>query len=652
VRRIGKDLIDFRSKRMAEPPLPSASVALNHERGVIEVTEPIYDTSLDAAWQEYQVVLTNSAVTARTVRLNLRNVGTWPVNFIGNTLLITGGSCQVTDDPVDLRDQSILTTGGQDLGIPVQMGKNFHWTSSDDNPDRFRGHWIDRYVLVRIPPGSTERLRFVQNYQWCGGKIPAVAHGHLCTVGFNKKAGYAYGSATDQQWDEATIGASGESITFGHGNDGGRTFANDVRDALSPIGDYGGNVGGLGLVNYIGSDGKAHNTIQERTSWIEGGPHRTEVTYGRIADDRSFALRATMSLSRTDDLLRLRMRLRYDIRSPMAFRQFAFLQIGTNSYNYAIFDTIVRGDGGSEVEAWPALTIQPRSDITSGILPWFSLHGVSSWPNWVGASKKPGEVKYSMENARSSRGVIIRSWHGRLNGAVIARPSFRTVSQRDYSKVASVGTLGYRPSAILELSPPAGVSAFQAGDWLQAEIDVIVVPTEIRGVKWIDKDGAHPRNFAYAGPNSEFSAALDLGRDTSKMVSREATGNQVFVTGLNGTTVQGTTMTSPDGRNASFTMTGGLAWVPITITGLSSYHHAGLQIQDGTAWSPVLESGASQSRFNPVSRTWSISMVIHRDAFAPLSVQNYRLAQQVSLGLSPVILVPASSAPERLITKP
>src|SRR5205085_1005252 len=125
--------------------------------------------------------------------------------------------------------------------------------------------------------------------------------------------------------------------------------------------------------------------------------------------------------------------------------------------------------------------------------PWFSLHA--------------GQAADSQTDCWANRGLVIRSWSARLNGQT-ALP---------YASVFG-GSV-----ANVELSAPPGVHQLVAGDYVDAEIVQVIMP------QYADN---------YYGPNAALAAALQNGQNTSRMIQREAVGNDLLVQVLDGTLEQ------------------------------------------------------------------------------------------------------------------
>ena len=274
-----------------------------------------------------------------------------------------------------------------------------------------------------------------------------------------------------------------------------------------------------------------------RVAYESHCPNLSDVTYAGVTADGNIAARITVSTPRVDDYPRHFHHFRYDVlkrtplRTPASSRRVAFYQIGADQYNEAVFDKMAHGNLAGMIEEWPIeKSTQQYARVglrAPGPVAWFSMH--STQPN-------------AYENRKwASRGVIVRSWKARLGGRDIPTPYY--------------SVYGAPPSAIVELSPPADVHTLQPGDFVEAEVEYIVLPLSAG---------------EYYGPNANLTAALKSGADTWKMVLREAVGNNLKVEARAGRVLHDypIVVAVDEHQTADFTVTGGLGYVPVTFTGL------------------------------------------------------------------------------------
>lgn len=417
---------------------------------------------------------------------------------------------------------------GQPTGIPVQLSKNWH-----NRPEGgvYSGQWFHGISQVRLPAGATVELELTLAYGHWGG-VAAASHAQLCLIGWG----------SNQLWDQSALGAWGESICYDPDQVQANCTITDVRPLMvrsmgrgEPWG-WTVNVGGGDFFRFFAPAGNriAHTSI--RTTYHRQGPCLTEVTYaGRIGEGITHS--ATVSLARGDDVVRGAYRLRLDVNRTTDFSRFVIFQAGADSYSYTGERKMAFGNETGLLKEWEAqwggnVYRTPPMECP-GRIPWVSLH--------AGVPRKGGEP-----GAWANRGIVIRSWKARLGG----RDASPWIAERGL-------TLHATDTATLDILPPPGVTRLEAGDFVEATIEHIVVPQ-------FSKD--------YYGPNAALRAALTRDENTWRMIHREAVGNDRRVevkTGMLRHTQPAITL-EVVGDRAEFTLTGGLGYVPITFNGLTA----------------------------------------------------------------------------------
>jgi hypothetical protein len=107
----------------------------------------------------------------------------------------------------------------------------------------------------------------------------------------------------------------------------------------------------------------------------------------------------------------------------------------------------------------------------------------------------------------------------------------------------------------LELSVPPDVSELRRGDYVEADLELVVFPAKA-GDYW--------------GPNRDFREALQRSADTWELVHNEAARNGLVVTAKRGVVRENYPLRvelDESGR-AELAVDGGLGFVPITFTGV------------------------------------------------------------------------------------
>lgn len=463
---------------------------------------------------------------------------------------------------------------GFPTGLPVQISKNWHVS-----PPWFRGP-----TMLELAPGAIQDLEFAITYANWGG-VPAVSHAQLCLVGWG----------VNQLWHQVAISSFGEVLCYDPDVNLNRAMIDDVRPLLvAPMGSaatsparvlgWTNNVGGGDFLVLIGMDGQRDHLARMRTRYTRYGPNLAEVTYAGQGAAGRIDARMTVMHYRSDDITRGLYRLRYDCREPVRFSRMAFFQLGADHYNNHQFRSIARGNEAGLLEEWApeaeGAGYERRDLSCEGEVPWFSLHGAIPNPRQGGAW--------------ANRGFVIRSWRARLGGRDAPHATAGVHRTRD----------GNLSSVLVELVPPSGLEALQAGDFVEADIELMVLPMSTDD---------------YRGPNQALRAALTEQADTWRMVHREAVGNRLQLAARHGRveSVYPTRVACDPTGQAEFTVQGGVGFLPVTISGIRDYRRHTLERRSGADWIAVDQAVHGndfwQADYHPGSATWDLSFNINAD---------------------------------------
>lgn len=530
--------------RQVEPTKEPLDVVYDHTMGwhrVLLRNDPparTYDQSSNDRIERVKLFLNNPSTTDRTARLNFAK---------GRPA--SGGVSGITGLSAILRDAD-----GNPTGIPIQVSKNWHsgrprHARGDWNPGRYRGPWYRGLTMVTVPAKTAVELEYTSvNALW--GGVPAASHAQLCLVGWG----------SNQLWEQAAIGSWGESLCFepDQGQRGGAVL--DTR----PLMVYGlgnrpkrkwswtCNVGGAGFLVYYDQEGRKQWNSRMKTLHRRNGPVLTEVTYAGRSHDSKIDLRYTVSLYRTDDVTRGVYRFRYDVREPVTFSRVVLFQCGSDDYSYTGERKFARGNESGLVEEWQTEWGGDRYKTepveVTGRIPWFSMHeavpraeGKEGWAN---------------------RGIVIRDWDARLGGRNV-----RPWAAERGARVRGTDT------SLVDILPPPEIDRLEVGDYVEAVVEHVIVPQAADD---------------YYGPNENLRTALKKGQDTWQMVHREAIGNDLTVDVAKGELLRNRPMMiCASGNHAEFAITGGLGYVPVTISGIPDYRHPVLEVKENETWIPV-----------------------------------------------------------------
>lgn len=457
-----------------------------------------------------------------------------------------------------LRDEN-----GNPTGIPVQLSKNWH---QEKEAGVYRGQWFHGITQVRLPAKSKVNLELVlANGHW--GGVAAASHAQLCLIGWGGNS----------LWEQSALGSWGESICYDPDQALARSAITDMRPLMvrgmnhQDRWGWTANMGGGDFFRFFDAKGKQVAYSEMRTTYHKYGPCLTEVTYaGKVTD--AIKHQMTVSLGRTDDLVRGIYRIRMDVEKPIDFSRFVIFQIGSDTYNFTTERKIALGntEGLSKEWAtqWGGNVYRTEPIELKGAMPWVSLHeGVTN------ERAKGGAI--------ANRGFVIREWKARLGG----KDASPYVAERGLTRHKN-------DSSLIDLLPPPGVTRLKKGDFIEATIEHLIIPQSAED---------------YYGPNDALRKALAKDGNTWKMVKREAAGNKREVNMKAGKLLR----KFPDIRiqssneAASFTVKGGLGFVPVTFTGLKSPTGHILKINGKAVNQGVHGNDFWQTDFDSESQTWS-----------------------------------------------
>ena len=234
---------------------------------------------------------------------------------------------------------------GSPSGIPVQLSKNWHGTAGSTP---HAGRWMRGYTMIPLAPGETRdfRLRIVYGY-WGSGTVAAVSHSSLSLIGWSTRNTW--------KWDEAALGAWGESMTYDISQHAGGAVIGDVRPAFTTPFNGGTehnwteNVGGGDFLNYTNSANLYIPGKRLKTCYRWTGPNITEVLYSGVSSDDKIRFICTTRGVATLDYHRRFHSYRYefleDVTNP---RRLTFFQTAADYYMTTSFADYYLGNAGGK----------------------------------------------------------------------------------------------------------------------------------------------------------------------------------------------------------------------------------------------------------------------------------------------------------------
>ncbi|MEM7012410.1 MAG: LamG domain-containing protein [Verrucomicrobiota bacterium] len=449
---------------------------------------------------------------------------------------------------------------GNPTGIPVQLSKNWH-----DHAEGgvYNGQWFHGISQIRLPAAADVKLELVIVYGHWGG-LPAASHSQLSLIGWGG----------NQRWDQSALGAWGESICYDPNQAQAQCTITDVRPLMvtsmsktSPLFNWTNNVGGGDFFRFYDAAGERVPHRSMRTTYHRQGPCLTEVTYAGPQHT------TTVSLARSDDVVRGIYKIRLDVKELAELSRFVIFQIGADTYSSTGERKMAVGDESGLIREWETQwggnVYRTEPFECKGRILWASLHEAERRENHP-------------DGAWANRGVVIREWKAQFGGED-AKP---WIAER------GLDLPGGKKSSTLDILLPPTITKLEPGDFIEATIEHIIVPQ-------FAKD--------YHGPNEALRAALREHENTWRMIEREAVNGDREVEVTTGDLER----LHPDIRiktvenAAELQLSGGVGFVPITFTGLTS--HACLQLlMNGEVFDQSVHgSDFWQTDFDSRTGTWS-----------------------------------------------
>jgi len=435
-------------------------------------------------------------------------------------------------------------TQGEPIGVPVQISKNWH-----ENP-----FWYHLYSGLELPAGEHDFELTFAHSKW--GSAYAAAHAQLCLIGWGQY----------QQWDESSLGAFGESITYDPDLTLGRAMVDDVRPFLVDAGGqwgWTGNVGGADFLTYVDGDGVPQRLGRMRTHYAYTGPNLTDVVYAGISADGKVEGRISTQLGRTDDLIRVYYHLSYTFLQDTTYDRLALFQMAADGYADNGFTRYAYGDASEvllEADVPEHRTTGYASEADRGI----PVAGEAPWAMLYLSDRFGDSPPEHLANV----GFVVRAYEATIGGDLTTTPHFnitRTYNGGE-SQIAFELGLPYDPS-----SP-----VVPAGSTVEATVEYLVPPSD---------------KSAYYGASDYLLAAAAEIYQSPEMMRRLAADNQLEVSAVaEGALVRTTPvelLAGPGETAVVFTLTGGLGYTPVTVRGLARPDGWRLERQEDGVWGPL-----------------------------------------------------------------
>ena len=413
---------------------------------------------------------------------------------------------------------------GVPTGIPVQLSKNWHYAKL--------GAYFRGTMQLPAQPGSTTyKLRIAYGFY---GTLPSASHAQLSLVGYGGLG----------RWDQLAIGCWGETICFDMDMSCTDVAITDVRMLMARNGKAGGKWNwtdaGWGGDWMCVNDAKGQKLLfsEMKTAYLAHGPCLSEVRYdGNYGSQREVKMQTKVQTLRTDDFARTFQTFKYTFDQTVSVEKGWLYKMGrTGGY---VTPKIAYGNREGLLQ---------EHDVPNGLkvgtefLPKTTLTGGAPW--WVAC---PGAYHNNNRDwGTGYRALVIRSYKAVIGGKEYSNP---TVS---FPAHHSAG--GGLSNLDCLLTAPEGVTAFNAGDSLEFEVEWITLPRSADD---------------YYGPNETFRTHVAENPSSWKTTYREAIGNDLKVVVNGGTLLHNYPIIIQAEQSAvSVQIDGGVGYVPIRFEGL------------------------------------------------------------------------------------
>jgi hypothetical protein len=398
------------------------------------------------------------------------------------------------------------------------------------------------------------------------------------------------------------IGSFGESITYDPDVNLTRSMVDDIRPLMvwgmgkqpKTQWSWTHNVGGCDFLTlFLKDQPKRQFLRRQKTLYNSYGPVISDVTYAGETPDGAIQSCVRTQTWRVDDYVRALYTLRYLVVKPVDdIGRIAFFQLGADHYNDISFRRMVRGTLDGLEETWEpekgGHSYSRRGEPLPGAFPWVGMVEINK--------NTPRPFPEGDQGALGDKAFIVREWKARLGGKVCASPCYSVYGTKD----------GWN-GALVELSPPKGLNRLEKGDYVEAQVEFVVLPQSADD---------------YYGPNKNLIAALKEGTDPSRLIAREVSGTNVVVEAAVGKVEQSwpVRITAEQGTQAEFTVIGGVGYTPITICGARA--NSGFMLyekkMDDTLAAVDQSSTVGrdwwQADYDTGAKTWDITYTLPLDA--------------------------------------
>ncbi len=436
---------------------------------------------------------------------------------------------------------------GSPSGIPIQISKNWHGTAGSTP---HAGSWLRGYTMIPLAPGQTEtyQLRIVYGY-WGSGTFGSVSHSSLSLIGWSNQSVW--------KWDEAALGAWGESMTYDISQHAGGSVVGDVRPTFTtPFNgqtdhNWTENVGGADFLVYKDSSNTYRPSKKLKTCYRWTGPNMTEVWYSGVTSDDTIRFTYRTRAVGTQDYNRRFHSYKYDFLTDVVEpRRLSYYQMSSDYYMTTTFTDYYEGDGdglGSQRTANPGGNTYKETPF-----PFQS--------RWL-----------AIDDLTTSTGHTPNGYRGLISMSSQYNGQPQTLYAHPYGRSWGSST------TLFEISAASISQSYQAGDTIEGEVS-FVLPAKSPSVYWGEDTEFVGRMTEYSEP---WNAIHDEYRYNHEIDVTVTTGELLNSYPLEINATHGSIL-------AEFTINqGGIGHLPVVLKNVYPGTNPQVQRWTGDQWAPL-----------------------------------------------------------------
>jgi len=530
-----------------EPSMKAVTAVYNTETGAYEIALPntkdysnMTQVSNQNKYGKMQITVENPTDSDLTVPINMYQRWSNGIDY----KLVTGMS-------VIIRDKDTK----EPTGHRVQLSKNWH---GSDKTSLYKGPWFSGITYMVVPAGKKVQYEVISAYaKW--GEAYAANHSQLSL------SGYKSGSQSMLLWHTSGLGCfDQEAFCYDVDVSLGNAIINDVR--ILCVGGNGAKgkdpslegakyvrtneVGGGDFFVWYDKNGKKQSLSNMKVSYDSYGPNLTNVTFSGKTKGGEADVSITTNLPRTTDLNKCYMTFKYEFKKDLPYSRLAFFTCGAEGFNDHIWSNVAYGNGDGLIKDISLNTTKRYKGYLEGEDQAISVSGGSAWVAWYGPSRSTASHKHDSLGPLGNRGFAVRNYAAVINGKSYTSPSL-SFYHTDHNK---------QPGVAAELVPPSQAGGvIKAGSVVTCTVEYLVFPQ---------------KKTDYYGPSAALKSLSASDFDSWKIGYQYATKGAISVSASKGTVTSSYPVSVKASGNsgvvADFTVKGGMGYVPMTITNLSS----------------------------------------------------------------------------------